>query len=193
MADRDALPISVARLRERLGGAVAKAAVPGHVLDADLQALVDENRTALMNEAVANARESARRLDAPLVGEPVTVGWGQRARGVYEAAVPTDRFPVPLAVRYTTDGVRLAYDERPTAPTPYGRYCYGLSGRTVTVSITAANTPDPTALRLVVPTVDEGLAAYADVAKGNAATVDAARLMLERRASEHARLDALPT
>ena len=180
MPDFGALPITTAQLRERVGGALADDRLAGFVLDADLDALVEENRSALLAEALTNA-EAAVRSDRPVRFSDTLQS--QSAEGF---TIPADRFPFPFGV-VGNGGQRARFTDPDRIESyrtaAFARYRFSVRGRLVVMAFPGS----VQGVTLTVAPLDEGIAAYADVAAGNARTVEAAYAMLQRRAAEQAR------
>src|SRR5690606_26864145 len=100
--------LTPAELRERIGDPITDENFAGHVADAELTAIRDEEFGRLDAEAAAAGRAFLMGGNHPLKGTPQTVTLTAEA-GLLRGAFPATYFPWPLRV-VDSDGFALGYD-----------------------------------------------------------------------------------
>lgn len=172
--------------------------VAGHVYDADLQAIIDEERASLVGTVLSEVRERLLAGGQAFVGRPRTVAIEPSGydAGLFIGTIP-DQY-VPFAFRVVgPEGEEATYDPNLKAlrRSPFARFRYIVEGHTLTVlypyaTQTDADT-DGTALTVVLATEDEVLSELGAerIAESLDRAVERAHRMMKRRIAEMERQD----
>lgn len=189
-AKLDSILLTVSELRARIGGALADTRLAGYILDADLQAILDEERGRLVGMATNIAREALLSGKSLLVGTGVSrpvVASGHWS-GTYEATIPEQYFPFVFradtaegdAITYDDQLLRLRYSSVP-------RRRYFVTERTAVFLL--PDSPAPEAVSVALATEEAVLDSLVseDVAQSNERAVAKATAMLKARIAEQTR------
>lgn len=197
----ESVKLTPAVLRERVGGALgdAWAGEVGATLDADFQALIDEEWQSLIGWVLSRGRDGFLAGADVLQSEPFqlqAVPSGHYA-GLYEATIDGGYFP--FVFRLADAEGRLAEYDRDALRyrrSPYKPFRYFVDGRVISFTFPyvaegdASGEETVTAVLATEEAVVEALASER-LAESNARVTDRAYQMVQRRIAEHGRQDAL--
>lgn len=191
------LLLSVPRLRERIGGPTADHRLSAPIEDVDLQAILDEEWSALLGYVLAQARNGFLSGLDLLKAEPVIVHAEPSGYypGLYDAKIPDLYFPFAFRL-VDVDGEESTYDIDTIQyrRSPFRRFRHFVEGRVVSFTYPYSTEADDTAgssVTLVLATEDAVVSALASekLAEANERAVQRAAAMLARKIAEQTRLE----